>query len=92
MTVYLLFAMFIIILSIAKEIKGSQLDKNGGFKAWFGVAAVFNSSMIYSVYLGFVQSVTRSEPVSKSSVFHITHWSQPATSTTDVLAQVTPSM
>ena len=78
-------------LSIAKEIKGSHLGKNGRFKAWFSVAAVFNLSMIYSVYLGLVQSVTRSERVSKSSVFLITHWSQPVTSTTDVSAQVTPS-
>jgi hypothetical protein len=86
--------MFIAILSIVKEIKCSQLGKNGwrGVKAWFSVAAVFNLSMIYSVYLGPAQSVTRSEPVSKSSVSLITHWSQPATSTADVSAQVTPSM
>jgi hypothetical protein len=76
--------MFITILSIVEEIKVGQ---ERGFKAWFSVAAVFNLSMIYSVYLGLVQSVTRSKPVSKASVFLITHWSQSATSTTDVSAR-----
>jgi len=31
-TVYLLFSMFIAILSIAKEIKGSQRGRNGGLR------------------------------------------------------------
>ena len=92
MTDYLLFSVFIVILSIAKEIKGSQLGENRGFKAWFSVAAVFSLSMIYSVYVGLVQSVTRSEPVSKSSIFLITHWSQPSTSTTDVSEKVAASI